>query len=748
MKILMTLMGLEIGGAETHVVELCRELAARGYEITVASNGGVYVDELSKVGVKHVWAPLNTKSPASLLKSYHILYKLIRDGGFDLVHAHARIPAFVCGLVRKRLPFRFVTSTHGVFKVDPLLTRLTDWGEYAVAVSYDIRQYLIENYHMPTDSISVTINGIDTNRFSADTPCEDVKAEFGLADGKFRVIYVSRIDTEAALPGFLLCGAAEKLASQMPELEILIVGGGTAFEELKAKAGEVNAKVGRTILRLTGSRTDVPQLIASSDVFVGVSRAALEAMSEEKPVVLAGAQGYIGVFEEAVRQIAEDTNFCARGCALPDEEKIVSDLRRLYAMSEKERAEMGAYNRREILDGYSVSRMADDYEAAWAKLTPYEPYRRGDVIISGYYGFDNMGDDSLLAAMIDGIRKREPDAKITVLTNDPKRTAEVFRVRAVNRFSLPAVRSAMKHAKLLISGGGSLLQDGTSRKSLYYYYYIIALAKRMGLKVMLCANGLGPLRSAGSRKLAAKALNAADYISLREEEAFSLAGELLGELGVPEKPLRLSADPAFGVSPCDPKWAKYLAAREGLAERCFIVSVKEGSSFGTGGEKDLATEIASDVKTIAERYGLEPLFVPLHAEKDLAVTKELAGKVGCGKVLTGLAASEVCALMARCELVIGTRLHMLIFAAAMGLPMIGISYDPKIDAFMKYIGEEDKLFDIRTLQSGQLAACADRVMAEKDRIRSSLVPTAERLRALTEADMDEAVRLMRSETKA
>ena len=67
MKILMVTMGLGIGGAETHIVELSRALSRLGHEITVASAGGIYVDELEGCGVRHVTLPLNTKKPAALV---------------------------------------------------------------------------------------------------------------------------------------------------------------------------------------------------------------------------------------------------------------------------------------------------------------------------------------------------------------------------------------------------------------------------------------------------------------------------------------------------------------------------------------------------------------------------------------------------------------------------------------------------------------------------------------------------------
>ena len=78
MKILMVLMGLNIGGAETHVVELSKELARRKNDITVASSGGVYVKELEKAGIRHVQLPLGSRHIYKMLKSLIGLYRFIK----------------------------------------------------------------------------------------------------------------------------------------------------------------------------------------------------------------------------------------------------------------------------------------------------------------------------------------------------------------------------------------------------------------------------------------------------------------------------------------------------------------------------------------------------------------------------------------------------------------------------------------------------------------------------------------------
>lgn len=741
MKILMTLMGLEIGGAETHVVELSKELKNRGHEIFVASSGGVYVGELEKNGIRHVTLPLHTKSPSAIIKSYKGLEKLIAREKFDIVHAHARIPAFVCGMLAKRMNFHFITSTHGVYKVDPLLTRVSDWGERSVAVSCDIKQYLIDNYGMPSDNIDLTINGIDTVRFSKNVDPTAVCREFGLI-GRFRVVCVSRIDTEAAMHAFLLCDAAEVLCREILGLEILIVGGGTAFERLKQRAEEVNSKAGRAVIKLTGARTDVAELIASGNVFVGVSRSALEAMSEEKPVVLAGAQGYIGIFTRELTELAESTNFCCRGEKLPTAELLIGDLRRLYAMTPDERASLGKYNRSVILREYSVSKMTDDYLRTYKKLD-YAKYRHGDILISGYYGFDNMGDDSLLSSIVDGIRSVDPEIGITVLSNNPAKTAEMCGVKAINRLDMPRISAEMRHAKLLISGGGSLLQDGTSRKSLYYYVTIMRMAKKRGLSLTLLANGLGPLVRESGKRLAASIMREADRISFREAHSMRLAEEI----GIAADNVRgpfLSADPAFLMKPAEPEWVDHVMKREGIDGKYFLISVKAGNNFGDGrkgnAEKPPAETFAAGIRAISEKYQLIPVFIPMHPVKDVEMTNETARLVGGRSlVIGGLSAGEVCGLLTRAEFSIGMRLHMLIFSAAMKKPMIGVSYDPKINAFLDYIGMDRYCHDVRAVSERDIIDDADRIIAERGSLARQLEIVSERLRKLAAADCEAAV---------
>ena len=166
MKILMATMGLDIGGAETHIVELAKELKSEGHDIAIVSNGGVYVPEITAAGIRHYTAPLNRRSGLAMLQGRRLLGEAIRRERPDLVHAHARIPAFLCGALCRKWKVPFVTTAHWVFDTRGALRYLTNWGERTVAVSEDIKAYLIREYGLSAEHITVTINGIDTEKFS------------------------------------------------------------------------------------------------------------------------------------------------------------------------------------------------------------------------------------------------------------------------------------------------------------------------------------------------------------------------------------------------------------------------------------------------------------------------------------------------------------------------------------------------------------------------------------------------------
>ncbi len=365
MRILLVTMGMDIGGAETHILELAKELKRRKNEVFVISNGGKYVEELEQSGIEHIWAPLHNKKINNMTKSYKILEKVIKEKKIDLVHSHTRISSFICGKLQKKIKFPFVTSAHWTFKVTPLLKLMTNWGENVVAVSEDIKEYLINNYGVDEENIFVTVNGIDTEKFSKDIEYSDIAKEFEFVKDSNRIIYISRLDESRALVAKQLVNIAEKLNSQIENLEIVIVGGGDSYDEISKKVSEINERVGRKLIILTGARTDINKFATAGKIFIGVSRAALEAMACEQPVIVAGNEGYLGIFEESKLDKGIETNFCCRGLEMSSEALLEKDIVELMSKEDKEK--YGKYNREVVKKYYSVEKMTDDCEKAYNK---------------------------------------------------------------------------------------------------------------------------------------------------------------------------------------------------------------------------------------------------------------------------------------------------------------------------------------------------------------------------------------------
>lgn len=697
-KILMVLMGLEIGGAETHVVELSKELKKQGYDIIVASNGGVYEKELAEVGIRHYQAPLNQRNVFKMIRSYFILKRVIKKENVDIVHSHARIPSFVCGMLKARMKdaFTFVTSAHWVFYTGMGLKYLTNWGQKVVAVSDDIREYLMKNYRVRYEDIFVTINGIDTEKFSPDTDQSKVRAEFGLKEEEPTLVYVSRMDESRALVARQLIALGPKLAKAVPGLRMLIVGGGDVYDELLEKTKEANAAIGRECITMTGGRTDINELVSVADVFVGVSRAALEAMAAEKPVVVAGNEGYIGLFGKEKLELAQENNFCCRGCEMPKEELLFRDVVHAFnEMTEEERQVMGAYGREVIFEYYSVTKMAGDcvdaYHAAY-KETRVPQYH---VVMSGYYGFNNTGDEAIMLSMHKNIQELGDNYHITVLSNKPEETKEKYGIEAVYRFGMRDVFRAIRKSDVLLSGGGSLLQDSTSTRSLMYYLSITVMAKLLRKKVMLYANGIGPVSGKRNRRLVKQVVNRADLITLREENSYE---ELLS-MGVNPKKCFVTADPAFTMNGIDAEASRELLQAEGVPmdKPIVVVSVRKWKDM----DKFIG-RFARMCDTIVEKYDRNIVFLGMQMPNDIIVSEKVRTQMKQNAYIlkNNHSPYEVMGIISQADFILSMRLHTLIFAAKQRVPLIGFVYDPKIEYYLEKLdmpsGGKLKEFDPET----------------------------------------------------
>ena len=306
-----------------------------------------------------------------------------------------------------------------------------------------------------------------------------------------------------------------------------------------------------------------------------------------------------------------------------------------------------------------------------------------NILISGYYGFNNTGDEAMIETMSTLLAKR--DCSLTVLSSNPDKTKELYNVRAYNRYKLGEIIKAIKKADLVISGGGTLFQDITSKKSIWYYLGIVKLAQFFHKKVIVAYQGMGPIETKIYRRMTKKTLNkkSVKFVGMRDKQAIDYAKEI----GIKEDKIVFSSDMIFMMTP---------PAKERIDKiiNDNVLNLQEGQkligfSVREWKDKDRTDALAEAADLIVERYNARIVFFPFHKPKDAEISKIIMHKMkhedkAC-LMPNRYLPSEILGAMGRMDVNIGVRLHSLIFSAISNVPTIGVSYDPKVDGFLDMI---------------------------------------------------------------
>jgi polysaccharide pyruvyl transferase CsaB len=370
------------------------------------------------------------------------------------------------------------------------------------------------------------------------------------------------------------------------------------------------------------------------------------------------------------------------------------------------------------------------------------------IVISGYYGFGNTGDEAILKATLEGLRNRlGDDVGFTVITGRPDEVERMHDVPAVGRLDLPAIYRAMRGADLFLSGGGGLLQDATSFRNLAYHLLLFYIARRAGTSSMIFAQSVGPIRTRLGRVLTPRLLRGLSAVTVRDQAS----AERLASLGLADPPAEVTADPSFTIRACPEERTDDIMRSEGL-DACsepLAVLAPRGSWY----REAEAEALAFVADWLVCRLGARPLLLPMQYPDDLRSCDMILARMKCAGhaavLRRPLAPEEVLAVVGRCEVVVGVRLHALIFAAAMKVPLVGVEYDPKVRFFLESLGLAPvaRLTDLPGARE-DLILGLEKVWAARNQARRHLEGSVPKLRSLAERNFDIAAAVARRAAKA
>lgn len=357
------------------------------------------------------------------------------------------------------------------------------------------------------------------------------------------------------------------------------------------------------------------------------------------------------------------------------------------------------------------------------------------ILISGYYGFGNSGDDALLLSIIQDFDSKGLKGNIVVLSAHPRQTKKAYGVRAAGRLNPFSLLYHFMTAHLFISGGGTLIQDGTSTKSLLYYLSLISFAEKLGKKVMLYANGIGPVSRKKNRQRVKDVLSKVDVITVRDEKSL----EELSALGVEGPEISLTADPVFMLDNND--------NIDGLIRKyrlhdTICVSVRTTKKMNEG---TFSTAFSKALDRILREYDKRVILLPLQ-KCDIDISRRIVAQMFGDAVVVfdRLPTDQLLSLVAHCDLCVGMRLHMLIYAACGAVPIVGVVYDPKVSGFMEY-AKQDLYIDMNDVTRDSLYDLMKKAIDEHDERKEVLAKQRELLCARAAENIEKAYALYKGE---
>ena len=360
MKVLHLINTLSAGGAELHLLTLCKHLRQFGVDSQVAYLKEVKGSRLLKKDFESTGIEvfhLKGEGTKIILPSFQ-LRRFLKVGRTDILHTH--LPrADLVGFIAKINGFSgsWVTSVHDIYSkswrgstILPLLGFVWRRSQQIVAISKAVKDWLIEKFKIPPNKIQLVYYGIEP--FENVFTFKDLRSTWNLGDNRL-ILSIGRIEPTKGHE--LLIRAMALIIKRFPQARLLIAGHdpweyGNVLRSLVRKM-ELDQYV-----RFLGFQSDIPSLLHASDVFALASRSegfgqvVIEAMAAAKPVVVSK----IPPLTEIVYH--KDTGLWAE---VGNPESFAEKIIFLLSNPEEARA-MGQRAKEKVHTKFSASRMAKE----------------------------------------------------------------------------------------------------------------------------------------------------------------------------------------------------------------------------------------------------------------------------------------------------------------------------------------------------------------------------------------------------
>ncbi len=365
--------------------------------------------------------------------------------------------------------------------------------------------------------------------------------------------------------------------------------------------------------------------------------------------------------------------------------------------------------------------------------------------IHGCYGRRNLGDEAILKAMLAEIKKH-PKLKITVFSSEPKQVSKFHKVKSIDERGgkLDKLKRIIEIAteNMFILGGGGLIKDyGKDSTSIKQWLELLTLAQKLNKKTALFAVGVQDIIYPDSKELVKKALNNTNIITVRDD----YSKNLLKEIGI-KKQAKVIGDPALLLTTNLQKTRKFhknpnivICVRHWFDKGFYLENKKANNQ--------MINALSKAIDKLIKKYNAQITFIPLRTieyDNDRIIAEKIASKIKNGESIKLInetpSIDRFIKILNNTTLLIGMRLHSLILASGLGIPVIGLEYSSKVKSYLECIGQQAYSLDLSTIHHDLIIDKTKKIFNNYNKISCSLVKECKKQRQIVRKEIHKLIK--------
>lgn len=287
-RLLILIDSLNIGGTETYVFSLVKNLLKLNFYVCIASTGGIGENLYIHNNIDYFTISKNHDEAIIDLKN------IVSKTSIDLIHCNLENSMYLGYSLYKELNIPYVITLHGTFYSSSVIAETCKCAKHIICISTPIYNKLLLSMPEYKPFTSIIYNGVDLTEISS----VNLSSKYNIPLNNFIITYCSRLSYNKGLIAINVIKSLTTILQLNIDINLLIVGDGIKTPAIIELIDKINYSLKRSAIIYCSAIYNVRSVLSSSNIIIGTGRVLLEGLSVGKPSIAFGSSGFAGLVTE------------------------------------------------------------------------------------------------------------------------------------------------------------------------------------------------------------------------------------------------------------------------------------------------------------------------------------------------------------------------------------------------------------------------------------------------------------------